>query len=36
VQQARSGAVRQRLLHNAFGRQIVQEVGDEHRGDYRV
>ena len=36
VQQARSGAVRQRLLRYAFGRQIILEVRDEHRGDYRV
>ena len=36
MQQARSGAVRQWLLRNAFGRQIIVEIRDEHRGDYRV
>jgi hypothetical protein len=36
VQEARSGAVRQRLLRNAIGRQIVLEVRNKHRGDYRV
>jgi hypothetical protein len=36
VEQARSCTVRQRLLRNALGRQIVLEVRDEHRGDYRV
>ncbi len=36
AQQTRCGAIRQRFLRNAFGRQIVLEVRDEHRGDYRV
>jgi hypothetical protein len=36
VEQARSRAVGQRLLRNALGRQIVLEIRDEHRGDYRV
>jgi hypothetical protein len=31
MQQARTGAVRQRLLRNAFRRQIIMEVRDEHR-----
>jgi len=31
MQQARPGAIRQRLLRNAFRRQIVVKLGDEHR-----
>ncbi len=36
MQQARCGAVGQRFLRYPFGRQIIVEVRDEHRGDYRV
>ena len=31
VEQARSGAIRQRFLGNEFRRQMVMEVGDKHR-----
>ncbi len=36
MQQARPRAVRQWLLRNTFGRQIILEFRDKHRGDYRL